>query len=162
MSQVLPAWDSDLVACPAPFSEARACILSLGAFKKKWLFKGFYFLSLDRNIAKLEILQSSNNNLWFFDDVGTDFSTPGRPQAQDCRKGQISFSSSFLSSQLGLCNNILTREEHVDVFSIRFMRHGSLQKEMKTQRNGRTWVFWVRHDEEWKVVDRYDGMKGMK
>lgn len=35
----------------------------------------------------------------------------------------------------------LTREKRTNLFNISFTWHGSLRKEMKTQRNNETWVF---------------------
>lgn len=36
----------------------------------------------------------------------------------------------------------LTREKHINLFNQSFTWHGRLHKEVKTQRNNSTWVFW--------------------
>lgn len=55
-----------------------------------------------------------------------------------------------------LTKDRVLREKHTHLLNVSFTWYSSLPTEMKTQRNGSSWVFYTWLDEEWEVVGKWD------
>lgn len=80
--------------------------------------------------------------------------------------GEEKFSSTLLesptSSENYINKNILTGIKHTNLFNISFAWNGSLHKEMgRAEEMAKPESFYVRFDEEWTVMEKYDRSKGM-